>query len=209
MNELSKLMRDLRDERGLTQAELATRSGVSIPTIQRWETEGPKNARRRNLRDVFQALDEVAPIDAERSQAFIELTGIASIVQAVRDRMSSTAGVGKAALKIAAGVDSLTESEADCYRHLAALLNGLGAERVEPFLRAMLSTTGVEFDAAPKESKLAALRVAHPPRRDDDGFIVQEFTYYTREGNQLKPVPPGGRASTSKSHADTPKRKAK
>lgn len=50
------MLKDKRNEAGLSQSELAARSGVHMRTIQHWERYGVLNAKAGNLKQVADAL---------------------------------------------------------------------------------------------------------------------------------------------------------
>lgn len=50
------MLKDKRKEAGLSQSELAARSGVHMRTIQNWERYGVLNAKAGNLKQVADAL---------------------------------------------------------------------------------------------------------------------------------------------------------
>ena len=50
------MLKDKRNEAGLSQSELAARSGVPMRTIQHWERHGALNAKAGNLKQVADAL---------------------------------------------------------------------------------------------------------------------------------------------------------
>lgn len=63
MEQLPEVLRSRREELGLTQAHLASRLGVSQPTIHRWETgENEPNGRAlaRLMKLLRLTLDEVS-----------------------------------------------------------------------------------------------------------------------------------------------------
>jgi transcriptional regulator with XRE-family HTH domain len=70
------LLRRLRTERGLTQAELASRAGVSELTISVGERSDRFQWRRTTANDVYFALEEVAPINDVDSEAYLAAAGM-------------------------------------------------------------------------------------------------------------------------------------
>jgi len=57
VKELKQKVRDLRRRKGWAQEDLAREMGVSLSTIQRWETKGgnPTRLARRELKKIFVA----------------------------------------------------------------------------------------------------------------------------------------------------------
>ena len=56
MEELKEKVRELRRRKGWAQEDLAREIGVSLSTVQRWESRGGEPARmaRRELKKLFQ-----------------------------------------------------------------------------------------------------------------------------------------------------------
>ena len=56
MEGLKRKVRELRRKKGWAQEDLAREIGVSLSTIQRWETKGgtPTRLARRELKKIFQ-----------------------------------------------------------------------------------------------------------------------------------------------------------
>lgn len=55
MKELKEKVRELRKKKGWAQEDLAREMGVSLSTIQRWESKGgnPTRLARRELKKLF------------------------------------------------------------------------------------------------------------------------------------------------------------
>lgn len=55
MKELKQKVRELRRKKGWAQEDLAREMGVSLSTIQRWETKGanPTRLARKELKKLF------------------------------------------------------------------------------------------------------------------------------------------------------------
>jgi len=56
MKELKEKVRELRKRKGWAQEDMAREIGVSLSTVQRWESRGgmPTRLARRELRKIFQ-----------------------------------------------------------------------------------------------------------------------------------------------------------
>ena len=67
-----KTIRELRDERGLTQLELAIKTGVTPLTVYNWERGKyePSASKLRRVAHVFGvSMDEIALVDPEKKAA--------------------------------------------------------------------------------------------------------------------------------------------
>jgi len=110
-NDMGKKLRELRDNRGLTQREVANAVGVTEATVSRWESGHINNMRRDKIEKLAKVL-QVSPLvimgrDAESapppspasSQPYrAELTerderDIEKRLQAIRDDLDSESGI--------------------------------------------------------------------------------------------------------------------
>jgi len=55
--QLSRNLKKLRGQAGLTQTQLAYKAGISISSISRWETKSPTRVTKRNLQKLADALE--------------------------------------------------------------------------------------------------------------------------------------------------------
>lgn len=75
-----QLARRLREERGLTQGELAARVGVHMATIQRGESEERPKLRRSTVSDWLSALHRAAPVPREDAEALLTAAGVSLVL---------------------------------------------------------------------------------------------------------------------------------
>jgi transcriptional regulator with XRE-family HTH domain len=127
---VGSLIRRLRDERGLTQAELARRAGVSELTIRNGEAAAVGAWRRTTATDVFLALDEALPISAADAGAYLGAMGIsAALLESIRSAIPASVRA---------------EAEAERAGRLAAsLARAVGAARVLGVLEGLAAAWGV------------------------------------------------------------------
>jgi hypothetical protein len=77
-------LRRLRTARGLTQSTLAERAGVSLSTVQQGEGQERCTWRRRNVTDVFEALNRVAPVPEADAADYFEAAGMTALVEVAK-----------------------------------------------------------------------------------------------------------------------------
>lgn len=93
MSSIGDKIRDLRKNRGLTQAQLAERLGVSQQTIGQWET-GKSSPKIQSINKLAQALGVYASalIDSSGSSVLTPTdsfsdTHLVAVIQVIRDQM--------------------------------------------------------------------------------------------------------------------------
>ncbi|MBX3386577.1 MAG: helix-turn-helix domain-containing protein [Phycisphaeraceae bacterium] len=78
------VIRRLRTERGLSQAELAERAECSESSVRRQEASQTPILRRSNITRVMQALDTTAPVPRDQQREYFEAAGMAALIAAVK-----------------------------------------------------------------------------------------------------------------------------
>jgi transcriptional regulator with XRE-family HTH domain len=176
-----KLLARLRDERGLSQADLAALSGLHITTIAKAETAADSTLRRSNARAIYEALHSKGPIDAASAAEFFQATGLDAAIAMVRAMADDPEGaVAEAIYRLNQVLPS--QQERDAVLVLFQLIDALGAESVADSLRGMAAMAKVELTPTQRPQ---AVRVVHPPRQIAPGMIEQ-----VEEDITVSPPPP-------------------
>lgn len=81
------LVRRLRQNRNLTQGQLANFAGVAINTIQRAELMPECTLKRSTLTVMLSALQNLAPLTRDEERDFARLSGLEGILAAARNLM--------------------------------------------------------------------------------------------------------------------------
>jgi transcriptional regulator with XRE-family HTH domain len=96
-------LRRLRDEQGLSRAELAAQAGISIPSLWAWETGKavPRPGNLHILADIFGLpKEELVRGHTSASQSENEAHDLQILVEASRKQIAQTAGVKPSHVKI-------------------------------------------------------------------------------------------------------------
>lgn len=192
----------LRRARGLTQEQLAERSGLSAASIRRGEASETCPWRPSAARDVLVALEgpreKPTPLSEADHTAYIEFTGLAAIIRAVdevqqRDRapLRALAESTAATLDLLNPEGSKNPETQTAHMYVARLLDEIGPTKVNTMLLSFAAACGIDLPPAIRnddiETRPRWLKFEPPPR---DGLKV---TFHEPVNPPQKPNPKPGR----------------
>ncbi len=180
---LASIARSIREARGLSQAALAQRAGVSQRSVQRLETPG-EAVRRSTAIVVLDAIDHISPLSADERSAYLQAAGLGRLAEG--SAASAAAAPVHAAQSLRAFTGTLPPDEQRVYWHVADLLEQTSPATLLKLLEAAAALAGVTLEGVVPDDR--TFTVSHPPRRRPDGSLEQVFVDYTAPAAKPKPT---------------------
>ncbi len=179
MEPFGRLLKRLRERRGLTQSDLAELASVSLPTIYRGEKSATCEWRRSARVHVMRALDRAKPLAQSDAKAYMEATGL-DVLRRASEALSSLGGPTPRI-----EIEEIDEDSARDPDHLTAhaFLNSLiedrGAKNIVTALEGLAAAWAIDLPPRIRADDITAgtaprLILVHPPRRIED----REVTVY-------------------------------
>jgi len=178
-------LRQLRTARGLTQARLAELARVSEVTIRQGEKMERSTWRRSIVTDVFEALNNVAPVDEASAAAYFQAAGMTAMVDVARKAAAATFA-------------DLTATDFDLEAQTAhlwveRLVHEKGARNVLTALEGLAAGWGVDLPPRLKYGQPGPRWVEYA--YEEGGLRVREFIPTNREPSAAPPAPPRPRSA--------------
>lgn len=151
METLGELVARLREERGLTQAQLADRSGVDVVTIARVEQNRGPGWWRKTARAVFRALASHTPIHDLDAQKYFQLTKY----NPKDDEVQRAIAEGE--ISVGESHRSLKPIPSDLTDLLSKMLYSFGEARTRALMRTVLSLA-INSEPATDEPRSAQMK---------------------------------------------------
>ncbi|MCC6660040.1 MAG: helix-turn-helix transcriptional regulator [Phycisphaerales bacterium] len=162
MSHYGKLLRRLREERGLSQRQLATAADIAQQTLQVQEGAERCRLRRSFVPRLYAALNRAAPVSAEDAKVLFESAGLT-------EALTQYAGSEQFKTDLAFGATvaaSKTPREAEARERFEDIIEELGPEPVLHALAAIALAAGM---------KPPAWIVHTPPRVEENRVVTEHF----------------------------------
>ncbi len=166
---LGQLVTRLREERGMTQTQLAAASGVGSGTISRIERDSENQVRRSTMGRLIASLDEAGSIPTQDLEQLYSLAGMTKLVVAVKGGVTGSAPANRLSEYTA----TLNPDAARCHWYIADLVDRIGVLPVLKILEGVAQIAGVALEP-PVEIPRTIAHISPPIQRD--GYVEQVVT---------------------------------